>query len=128
MLITLELHTPSKLTCGTCFYYRFIHLNIAFLANIAMHLVAITLCDSCMSSGLCAPAFGVQFNHSVTIYLCTQLQLVPDQLHLKSGNWIALHSNSFFPSTFTYVAHVFYMWLNCKAILTKVYGFAVRAA
>ena len=113
MLIMLKLNTPSKLTCGACFYYRFIHLNIAFLANITMHLVAITLCVSRVSSGLRAPAFGAQFNHSVAIYLCAQLQLVPNQLHLKSGNWIALHSNSFFPSTFTYVAHVFYMWLNC---------------
>ena len=113
MLIMLKLYTPSKLTCGTCFYYRFIHLNIAFLTNITLRLVAITLCVSRVSIGLCAPAFGAQFNHSVAIYLCAQLQLVPNQLHLKSGNWIALHSNSFFPSTFTYVAHVFYMRLNC---------------
>ena len=90
----------------------FIHLNIAFLANIAMHLVAITLCISRLSSRLRASAFGTQFNHSIAIYLCAQLQLVPNQLHLKSSNWIALYSNSFFPSTFTYVAHVFYMWLT----------------
>ena len=113
MLITLKLHTSSKLNCGTCFYYRFIHLNIAFLAKIAMHLVTITLCISCLSRGLRASAFSTQFNHSVAIYLCAQLQLLPNQLHLKSSNWIALHSNSFFPSTFAYVAHVFYMWLNC---------------
>ena len=93
-----------------------------------MRLVAITLCVSHLSSGLRASGFGAQFNHSIAIYLCAQLQLVPNQLHLKSGNWIALHSNSFFPSTFTYVAHVFYMWLNCKAIFIKMYGFAVRAA
>ena len=37
-------------------------------------------------------------------------------------------ANSFFLSMFTYVAHVFYMWLNCKAILIKVYGFAMQSA
>ena len=116
MLITLELYTPSKLTCRTCFYYRFIYLNIAFLANIAIHLVAITLCMSRLSSGLRTSIFGMQFDHSIAIYLCAQLHLVPNQLYVKNSNWSALHSNNLFPSTFTYVAHRFYMWFNRKAI------------